>query len=150
MWCAHLENTMMEPVNTKHYNGLINVSLHWTAALLVAQVRPPWWLNVWYYLFLADKTHYEVWHLVASGWFWQCLLLPGHVMNYGGKWPLQECRLWQLRPFVFLVCSSSVKVNFTFQGYNYNIPKICLRCPSCACGWCYTMSQHLSLPSVCE
>ena len=27
--------------------------------------------------------------------------------------------------------------SFTFQGYNYNVPKICLRRPSCACRWCY-------------
>jgi hypothetical protein len=23
-------------------------------------------------------------HLVVGGWIWQCLLLAGHVMNYGG------------------------------------------------------------------
>jgi len=32
-------------------------------------------------------------------------------------------------------------VNFTFQGYNYNVPKICLghTYASCACGWCYQL-----------
>jgi len=33
--------------------------------------------------------------------------------------------------------------NFTFQGYNYNIPKICLRCPSCACRWCYQLCPSI-------
>jgi len=58
-------------------------------------------------------------------------------------WATRGCRLRQLRPFMFLVCSSSVKVNFTFQGYNYNIPKICLRCPSCACRWCYQLCPSI-------
>jgi hypothetical protein len=54
------------------------------SSIIGSTSETPWWLNVWYYLFLADETHYEVWHLVVGGWFWQCLLLPGHVMNYEG------------------------------------------------------------------
>jgi len=34
---------------------------------------------------LADETDYEVLHLVAGGGIWCCLLLAGHVMNYGGR-----------------------------------------------------------------
>jgi len=36
-------------------------------------------------LVLADETHYEVFHLLVGGWIWRCLLLAGHVMNYGGE-----------------------------------------------------------------
>ena len=42
------------------------------------------WLKVWYYLFLADETHYEVFHLLVGGWIWWCLLLADHVINCGG------------------------------------------------------------------
>ena len=66
------------------------------------------WLRVWYYLFLADETHYEVFHLVG-GWIWQCLLLAGHVMNCGGcdqRWLTWESGI------MWSIC---VNLNLNFQ-----------------------------------
>ena len=106
----------------------------------------------------------HIMHLVAGGWIWQCLLLAGHVMNYGGEVTFTQKVTWGLVILIYQIhiatrvavcgnldlscfwCAHQVwrlLDNFTFQGYNYNVPKICLRCPSCACGWCYQLCPDI-------